>query len=156
MPLPAVIHCTSPGADGALVSHAVAVLHRSGEHVGDGLDAAVRMPGKARQIILGNIVAEIIEQQEGIEIGGVAESESAAQMHAGAFERRLGLNESLHGSNGHWLPQSRVYPLFMPPPTARASDGLMSGVGLFVASRRKGGCGGRRLAIYSSAPPVSR
>ncbi len=83
------------GGDGAAVSHAVAMLHGSRENVGDGFDAAVRMPREAGQIILGNVVAEIVEQQERIEIGGVAEAECAAQMHACAFEGRLGLDEPL-------------------------------------------------------------
>ena len=85
------------GGDGAVVAHAVAVLDGSGEHVGDGLDAAMRMPGKAGEIVLGNVVAEVVEQQERVEVGGVAEAEGAAQMHAGAFERGLGLDERLTG-----------------------------------------------------------
>ena len=103
--------------DGAAVAHAVAVLHRSGQHVGDRLDAAVRMPGKAGQVVLGNVVAEIVEQQKRIEVGGIAESKRAAQMHARAFERRLGFDESLDRSNRHWGPPnwslpyaSSVYP----------------------------------------------
>ena len=89
------------GGDGAAVAHAVAVLHGSGEDVGDGLDAAMRMPGKAGEIVLGNVVAEVVEQQEGIEVGRVAEAEGAAQMDARAFERGLGLDEAFDGSNGH-------------------------------------------------------
>ena len=86
MPLPAVIHCTSPAADGAVIAHAVAVVDRSGKNVGDGLDAAVRMPWEACEIILGNVVAKVVEQQERIEVGGVAEAERAAQVNAGAFQ----------------------------------------------------------------------
>ena len=81
--------------DGAAVAHAVAVLDGSREHVGDGLDAAVRMPGKAGQIVLGNVVAEIVQQQERIEVGRVAEAERAAQMDARAFQRRLGLESDV-------------------------------------------------------------
>jgi hypothetical protein len=54
--------------DHAPVPHAVAVLHGPGQHVGDGLDAAVRMPGKPRQIVLRAVVAKIVEQQERIEV----------------------------------------------------------------------------------------
>jgi hypothetical protein len=33
-------------------------------------------------------------------------------MHAGAFERRLGLDESLNGSNGHFgLLDAKIYPV---------------------------------------------
>ena len=79
------------GGDGAVVAHAVAVLDGSGEDIGDGLDPAMRVPRKAREIILGNVIAEIVEEQEGIEIGRIAEAERAAQVHARAFERGLGL-----------------------------------------------------------------
>ena len=57
------------GRDGAVIAHAVAVIHGSGQHVGDGLDAAMRMPGETGQIIVGNIVAEIVEKEKRIEIG---------------------------------------------------------------------------------------
>ncbi len=86
MPAPRRHPLDVAGGDGAVVAHAVAVLHGSGEDVGDGLDPAVRMPGKARQIIRGNVVAEIVEQQERVEIGGVAEAEGAAQMHSCALQ----------------------------------------------------------------------
>ena len=52
---------------------------------------AVRMPGKAGQVVLRDVVAEVVEEQERIEVGRVAEAERAAQVHAGAFERRLRL-----------------------------------------------------------------
>ncbi len=66
------------GCDGAAVSHAVTVFHRSRQNVRDGLDAAVRMPRKARQIILRNIIAEVIQQEERVEFLGVSEAECAA------------------------------------------------------------------------------
>ena len=89
------------GGDGAVIAHAVAVLHRSGQDIRDGLDAAVGMPREARQVLLRHIVAEVVEQQERVEVGGVAEAERAAQMHAGAFESRLGFNEPFDRSYGH-------------------------------------------------------
>ena len=55
-------------ADRAAVAQAVAVLDGARQHVGDGLDAAVRMPGEAGQVIVGTIVAEVVEQQERIEL----------------------------------------------------------------------------------------
>ena len=77
------------GAQLSLVAEAVAVLHRSGEHIGDRLDAAVRVPGKSGAIIVRTIVAEIVEQQKRIELGGLAEAERAIKFHAGSFDRRL-------------------------------------------------------------------
>src|SRR5207253_10706649 len=61
------------GSNAPAMAHAVAVFYRSGQHIRDGFNAAMRMPRKARQIIGGDIVAEIIEEKKGIEVGGVAE-----------------------------------------------------------------------------------
>ena len=106
IPLPAVIHCTSPAPSAAVVAEAVAVLHRAGQHIGDGLDAAMRVPRKAGAIVVGPVVAEIVEQQERVEIAGVAEPESAVQLHAGAFHGGRGRNDALDWSNGHGGPRS--------------------------------------------------
>jgi len=89
------------GRDGAMVSHAVAVLDGAGQHVGDGFNAAMRVPREACQVILRNVVAEIVEQQERVEVRCVAEAERAAQMDAGAFEGGLGFNEPFDGSKRH-------------------------------------------------------
>jgi hypothetical protein len=48
-------------AETAAVAEAVAVLNRTGEDIGDGLDAAVRVPGKAGQIVVGTVVPKIVE-----------------------------------------------------------------------------------------------
>ena len=57
--------------------------------------------GKAGEVVVRAVVAEIVEQQERIELGGVAEAEGAAQLDAGAFHGGLGLDDALHGSDGH-------------------------------------------------------
>src|ERR1700682_5066240 len=87
--------------DRSLVTHAVAVLHRSREHIRNRLDPAVRMPWKPRQIIFRHVVAEIIQQQERVELRSVAETKSAPQMPPRAFRRRLGFDQSLYRSYGH-------------------------------------------------------
>jgi hypothetical protein len=84
------------GADGAAIPHAVSVLHGASEDVCDGLDSAMGMPWEPCQIILRNVIAEIVEEEKWIKVGCVAEAERAAQMHAGAFERRFGLNEAFY------------------------------------------------------------
>src|SRR5450755_335131 len=89
------------GGDGASVPHAVAVLDGPGEDVCDRLDAAVGMPWKAGEIVLRNIIAEVIEEEKRIEVGGVVESKGSPQMHARAFERRFCFNESLNRPDGH-------------------------------------------------------
>jgi len=80
------------GGHFAFVAQAVSVLDRAGKYISDGLDAAMRMPGKSRNIIFRMLIAKIIQQQEGIEILGFAETEGALQFNAGAFDRRLRLN----------------------------------------------------------------
>src|SRR6267378_177194 len=89
------------GGDRAAISHAVAVFNGSSKNIRDGFDTAMGMPWEARQVVLRNIVAEVIEQEERVEVLGGAEAECAAQMHTGAFEGRLGLDEPLYGSNRH-------------------------------------------------------
>jgi hypothetical protein len=52
------------GAERAAVAEAVAVLDRAGEHVGDRLDAAMRMPREPGEVVVRIVVAEVVEQQE--------------------------------------------------------------------------------------------
>ena len=85
--------------DCPVVSHAVAMLHSSRQHISNGLNPAVRMPRKTGEIILRNIIAEIVEQKKWIKLFCVSESECSAQMHPRAFQSRLRLNQSLHRSN---------------------------------------------------------
>src|SRR6476646_12116389 len=86
------------GCDSAAVAHAITVLHSSGEHVRDGLNSTVGVPRKSRQIVFGNVVAEVVEKEEWVEIGCVAESERTAQVHARPFQGWLGLDEAFNGS----------------------------------------------------------
>ena len=87
--------------DGSLVAHAVAVIHAPREDVRDRLDAAVGMPGKAGEVVLGSLVPEVIEEKEGIEALRLAETECAAELDAGPFHGRGGLDEALDWPNGH-------------------------------------------------------
>ena len=112
-------------AQRAAIAEAVAMLDGAGEHIGDGLDAAMRMPRKAGAVILRPVVAEIVEQQERVEVAGVAEPERAAQLDAGAFHGGRGLDDALHGTNGHGGPLNSRKPLIwgsraasstLPPP----------------------------------------
>src|SRR6202035_6017072 len=52
-------------------------------------------------IIVRPVVAEIVEQQERIGGAGSAEAERAAQLDAGALDRRLRRDDLLHGPDGH-------------------------------------------------------
>ena len=51
--------------------------------------------GNPAQVIVGAVVAEIVEQQERVELVGVAEAERAAQLHASAFNGRLRFDDPL-------------------------------------------------------------
>ena len=75
------------------------MIDRAGEHVGDGFNAAMRMPREACEKILGTFVAEIVEQQERIEVLGVAEAEGTLQLYAGAFEGVFGFENALDRSD---------------------------------------------------------
>ena len=91
------------GAEAAAIAQAVAVIHRACEHVRDGLDAAVRMPWETREIVRRVFVPEVVEEQKGIEFGGVAEPERPLQLDAGAFQRWPRLEDLFDWSNRHLL-----------------------------------------------------
>jgi hypothetical protein len=65
-------------AQGAGVAEAVAMFDGAGQHIGNGLDAAVRMPGKALEVVLRLVVAEIVKQQERIGERRIVESRMRA------------------------------------------------------------------------------
>jgi hypothetical protein len=77
------------------------VLDIAGEDVGNGLDAAMWVPRETGEVIGGDIVAEIVEEQERVGVGGTAEAERAAEMDTRAFESGFGFDEFVDGSNGH-------------------------------------------------------
>src|SRR5712691_7840455 len=93
-----------PGSHPALVAETVAVLHRTGQHVGDRLDSAVRVPGESGEIVLRVLVAEIIQQQEGVELAGFAETEGALQLYSCALDGRLGVNDLFDWTERHNVP----------------------------------------------------
>src|SRR5580700_5183459 len=81
-----------PGGHFAFVAQAVTVFNGAGEHIGDCLDAAVRMPRESRTIVVRVVVAKIIQQQEWIEVFCLAEPEGALQFDARALNGRFRLN----------------------------------------------------------------
>src|SRR2546427_5414127 len=95
--------------DRATVARAVTMLNGSSQNVSDGLNPAVWMPRKSRQIILRNIIAEIVEQEKRIKVLGGSKTECAPQMHPSAFQGRLGFDKTLNRSNRHVGPASTVF-----------------------------------------------
>src|SRR5207245_2449991 len=73
----------------------------AGEDVGNGLDAAMRMPRKPGEIILRMVVAKIVEQQERIELGRFPETECPLQLHAGALDGGRRTNDFFDRSDRH-------------------------------------------------------
>jgi hypothetical protein len=65
------------------------VLDGALQDVRDGLDAAMRVPRKAGQVIGRPLIAEIVEEEERVVLARVAEPERAAELHACAFHGRL-------------------------------------------------------------------
>src|SRR6516165_5073762 len=80
------------GAEGAPIAEAVAVIHRASQHIRAGLDAPVRVPWKPRAVVVGAIIAEIIQQQERVEVAGIAESEGPVKLYPGPFDGGLRLD----------------------------------------------------------------
>ena len=93
MPLPSGHPLDIAGGDNPLVPHAVAVLHVAGEHVGDGLDPPVRVPGEPLEIVLRSVIAKIVQQQKRVEYRHLAEAEDPLQVHPGPFHRGLGFQD---------------------------------------------------------------
>src|SRR2546423_1919432 len=83
------------------IAQAVAMFDSPGEHVGDRLNPALRMPGDACEIGIRVVVAKIVEQEKRIELRRAAEPEGALQLHARSLERRFRLPYFLHRSNRH-------------------------------------------------------
>jgi hypothetical protein len=77
------------GSNCPSISHAVPVLDSSSQDVRDRFNSAVRMPGEAGQVVVGNIIAEIVEQKKWIEVRCVSKPEGTTQMHARALHGRL-------------------------------------------------------------------
>ena len=73
------------GLDHACVAQAVAVRDRADQHVGDRLDAAMRVHREAGHVVGGIVGAEVIEQQERIGKIQAAAGEAALQPDARAF-----------------------------------------------------------------------
>ena len=93
------LHVT--GGDGALVAHAVAMIDIPRQDVRNGLDPAVGMPGETGEVILGSLVPEIVQEEEGIKALRLPEPERASKLDTGPFHRRGRLDETLDWPNGH-------------------------------------------------------
>src|SRR3981189_1045647 len=76
----------------SFITETVTVLDRTGEYIGDGLDPTMRMPGKSGKVVRRILIAEVVQQQERIEILGFAETEGTLQLDTSTLECGLCLN----------------------------------------------------------------
>jgi hypothetical protein len=69
------------------------------EHVGNGLNAPVRMPWEAAQVMIGIVGMKIIEKKEWIEVWRLLEAEGALEVDTSPFEGRPARRYLLNSSN---------------------------------------------------------
>lgn len=77
----------------------VAVAHAALEHVRYRLEAAMRMVGEAGDVILGPVGAELIEQQESINLAEHQLADDANETYAGAVRGWQAADAPLHGAD---------------------------------------------------------
>src|SRR5262249_13583002 len=123
----------------------VAVSHAAIEHVGDGLEAAVRMIRKAGEIVLGTVGAELIEHQEGVEVGQLRLADHAPQLHSGAIGSRQALDDAPHGA-----ARAGAVAHFAPLAALASDDDQKWAPGALISRRGPG----QRVQPSSSAPSV--
>src|SRR5512135_2698681 len=87
------LHVT--GGDDTAIAQAVSVFNVAGKHIGDRLDAPMRMPRKAAAVVGRIVGVEGIEQQKGIELRHLLEAERAPEAHPSTLESGLALPDLL-------------------------------------------------------------
>ena len=80
----------------AFVPRAVTVQHAAGQHVGDGLEATMRMVGKAGNVVIRLVAAKGIKHQEGIEPALQILREHAGQPYASAIGSGYARDQAIH------------------------------------------------------------
>jgi hypothetical protein len=108
------------------VADAVAMAHPALEHDRHGLEAAVRMVGKAADVVVGRIAAEGVEHQERVEPALQRLRQDAGQADARAVGRGLAADDALDAARaegggrrgGGGAHEANVGPM---PPSGSAS-----------------------------------
>ncbi len=89
------------GAEQADIALVVAMAHAPGQHIGDGLEAAVRMVGKTADIVGRLVRAEFVQHQEGVEIRQFRPADDPGEANPGPVAGRASAHDAEH------LPVSR-------------------------------------------------
>ena len=95
--------------DDALVAEAVCVLHVPPDDIGDGLDAPVRMPGKAALKVFRLVGPEVVKHEERIEIRGFGIAEDPAQFYARTLGDGFAFVDGLDGTSHGSLPGGQMF-----------------------------------------------
>src|SRR6266540_3584227 len=98
-------------ADDAGVPEAVLVGDTAAEHVRDRLDPAVRVDREPGDVVVWIVRAEVIEQEEGVQVIEVAGGDAAAQPHPGSLDdgrRRDDLRDGAFGAHDRVLRRARA------------------------------------------------
>src|SRR3546814_9218770 len=109
------------GDQQALVAVVVLVAHSAVEHVGHGLEAAVRMAGATGDVVLGLVGAELVAQQERIELRQRRAADDAGELDPGAVRRggAADLADDAEIGRAHaWTPATNAL-LVCPSPPAQ-------------------------------------
>ena len=80
------------GSYGATISNAVTMLHGSGKDVRDGLDSAMGMPGETGPIVVGILIAKIVQKKERIEFLGLTKPKRSSELDSRTFCGRFCLD----------------------------------------------------------------
>src|SRR5689334_3658084 len=89
------------GAEVAGVAVVVLVLHVAIEHVGDRLEAAVRMRREAGEVVVQIVREELVEHEERVVARELARAEAAPQLDSGAIGGRDRRNYALELTDRH-------------------------------------------------------
>src|SRR5512143_4108371 len=86
------------GMNDPAVPHAVSMVHLTAEDIGDRLDASMRMPWKALEIMIGGVGTKVVEKEERVKLGDLIVTESSLEVYARSFDRRPTLPDLLDSS----------------------------------------------------------
>ncbi len=66
------------------------MLYRASQHIGDGFDAAMRVPGETVDVIGWIFVPKVIKQQKRVQLTWIVKTKSAMQFYTGTLQRGTG------------------------------------------------------------------
>jgi hypothetical protein len=89
------------GANRSAIPQAVLVIDGSGEHIGDGFDASMRMPREAGRVVFRGVAAKLVEEQKRVKLRGASKPKGAVEMHSCSFELRPRSDQFLNGPQRH-------------------------------------------------------